>query len=258
MATVSHARRRPSVRAKLQMRRRNKKPKSARRLESENVFIQSFFGLASASAHLRKGDEQAKHLGNPLAVSSLQIRLSPAQAHRLLQLRRWQHRLWSLLLALTIVLFFILSIIELDEGITHLLPAPAESMREFLFWADLAAISVFVIEFGAQYRQYKNKMLFFKHNWLGLVSIVPMGFLFRAARVVEGVEAVRTLQMAGKMNELGVVLPDIRLAGDARVALPRINLADAMLHVQGGLAHFNVVTDFIDLVTETLARLLRF
>lgn len=232
-------------------------PSSRAKAEHENIFIQSFFGLSAPGAKHKAGDEQAHQLGNPLAISFSHTHLSYVKAQRLAALKRWQHHLWSLALALTIVLFFSLSLLELDEGITRWLPAPSAAMREFLFRADLMAIGIFALEFGAQYRQYKNKMLFFKHNWLGIVAILPIGLFARATRIFEGVEAFRAMQLAGKFNELSVVLPNLELTRTLRIAMPRIPFAETVLQAQNWLAHFSVFSDFSKLITEAIESLLR-
>lgn len=236
--------------------------RAARHAKSKSVhpLISHLFGShPSGRPH---PDERLRHsVGNPLAIAHPGPLLPYHESRRILSLRRFQYRLWSVVLALAILLFFALSFIEIGESWFHLLPPPSNSHAELMFWADLLAIGIFALEFWALYRQYTNKMLFLRHNWLGILAILPIGLLLRGARVVESIESLRALQLAGKLDEMAVVFPGVSIFRSEKSILSLHALSAAishlMLQVQNGLAHFSVVTDFIELTAQSFLRLLR-
>jgi len=119
------------------------------------------------------------------------------------------------------------------------------------------AIGVFAFEFAAQYRKAENKALFFKKNWLGILAILPMGLFFRAASVAEEIAFLRSLQMMIKAEKIQVALPGGSIIGASIVNIPLKMLSDALLAFQAWLAHFSVVTDFVELVASSIKRVFK-
>ncbi len=204
----------------------------------------------------RKPVHPPEEMGNPLAVRFPDGFLSAEQAGRLLSIKRSQARMWSWTLALSIVVFFLISVISIGAYLGWGGPL-SPRMEAILEQADLMAIAVFALEFSAQYRKAENKALFFKKNWLGILAILPMGLFLRAASVAEGISFVRSLQALVKLEKFELVLPTLEFSKTARVAVPTSLVSNSMLWVQNGLAHFSVITDFIGLVFNSARRILR-
>ncbi len=213
-------------------------------------------GRAQARLSARPAVRLRDEMGNPLAVQFPKGFLSPVQAKRLLSIKREQARMWSWALALSILTFFLISVISIGAYLGWAGPL-SPRMEAIIEQADLMAITVFALEFAAQYRKAENKALFFKKNWLGILAILPMGLFMRAASVAEGIGFVRSLQAFVKLEKFELVLPTLQFSKTLRVTVPSTLVSESVLWVQNTLAHFSVFTDFAELAFESVRRILR-
>ena len=218
------------------------------------------FRAKGGRMHKRKAAKPApphqEELGNPFEVKFLPGFLLPHQAEQILILKRQQEKMWTWVLVLAIILFFVLSVMEISILLGWAQPH-SERMAQIVEQADLMAIGVFAFEFAAQYRKAENKALFFKKNWLGILAILPMGLFFRAASVAEEIAFLRSLQMMIKAEKIQVALPGGSIIGASIVNIPLKMLSDALLAFQAWLAHFSVVTDFVELVASSIKRVFK-
>lgn len=145
-----------------------------------------------------------------------------------------QHRLWNTNLVLAVLLFFILSVWWIGVEFKFF-AAPDMRTQELLDFADLAAIGIFAVEFAKEYRKEEDKVRFFRKHWLGIIAILPFGFILRAARIAKFLELPRQLEFVARLDELQLAMPGVALSAKA--------IGGGFVAAHKWLAHYTVFTD---------------
>jgi|GEM_PF-3573782 len=165
-----------------------------------------------------------------------------AAKRRVAILQSKQKKLWRVNLILGVILFFILSVwwIGVEVGLAAPPSAAAEETMEI---ADLIAILIFAIELYGRYKKSQSKTEFLKNNWLEILTLLPVGLIFRAGRVLEEIEIFRSLRLDINLGEAPMVIPEV-------VFLSGKNLGRILLNAQHWLAHYSVFADFFGLAAR--------
>ena len=188
-------------------------------------------------------------LGNPLAIS-MPPRLLPAQQARvIIENGKWQHRLWTWCVFLSIFSLLLVTLFDLVGPRLWGWTLTPTRMR-VLATLDMLSLGVLLLEMGTQFRYAKNKVLFLKHNWFIILALLPLGVLVRALRAFEGLEALRVFQVFGKFGELGVVVPNLDLPFIQPMLAPLAGLVQAISKWTG-------LGELFELLARILARLSR-
>ncbi|VVB57163.1 Uncharacterised protein [uncultured archaeon] len=148
-------------------------------------------------------------MGNPMAVP-WPSGLDPAAARRIVELGRLQHRLWSWTVALSLLALVLVTLIEFGPLLWGWAP-PSAGRERVISLVDLTSLLVVFLEVFTQFRAAKNKLLFLRTHWLLILALLPIGALIRASRVLESLNAVRALQVWGKLDELRDLLPELEI-----------------------------------------------
>ncbi len=219
-----------------------KRPQTLRK----RSLVQRKLKLARARRAERKMFAHESEMGNPLAVP-WPSGVDSATARRIVELGRLQHRLWSWTVALSLIALVIVTLLEFGPllfGWHALSPARERLVSQ----VDLSALFVLFLEVFAQFRAAKNKLLFLRTHWLLILAILPLGVLIRASRVLEGLSAIRALQVWGKLDELHAIIPELEIP----------ILVAALVWLEGALSRFarwSGLKDFSELVTSVYARM---
>ena len=164
-----------------------------------------------------------------------------------IRLQQRQKRLWDALLSLCIACFFILSVwwIGIDFG---LVASPGERTEDLMELADLVAIGVFAIELYGRFRRTGDAREFLRRNWLEIAVLLPVG---AALRFFRGVESLGVLRPASSVFRIGEDAAMVPLASAGRTA------AEAGAAVQKWASHFSGVSDFLEMIVESVGKLFR-
>lgn len=145
-----------------------------------------------------------------------------------------QRRLWKVNLALALIVFLVLAVwwIGIDLGT---FPQPAERTVALMEQADLTAILVFAIEIVSGFGKAKDKAMFLRKNWLGILVLLPLGAFFRAFRAVSETE-ILGIRAAARLERMPAFFPQIAVIGKTA--------GKGIVGLHHWLCHYTVFSDF--------------
>lgn len=205
-----------------------------------------------------------KKFANPLAIPLPPSYIPYKRSKEILMYKKLQHKLWGWAVALAILLMISVTVIELasDFGlIVHI----SHNHHELLINAELLSILVIGLELYSQFKAAKNKILFLKQNWLVILAILPIGLIFRAGRIFEGVKivesigSIRAFQVAAKADELRAILPVLEIPDELLLSIPSTEkiFERGRLFFRTSFSSFGGFSEFVSLVSRLLIGLFK-
>lgn len=104
----------------------------------------------------------------------------------------WQE-MWNSFLLLAVALVFVILILESFFEVSKI--------QKYLDIADLLITVVFVIDLIVLFRKSDNLQHFMKRNWVDILAVIPLGSMFKLAKVIRAVRIVKVLSRTQKITK---------------------------------------------------------
>jgi hypothetical protein len=156
------------------------------------------------------------------------------------------YALWNAALAICITIFFVVSVwlIGIEAGF---LENPGGQAMANMELANMMAVGVCLIELYRRYRETPDKLQFLRKNWVEIIVLLPFGLVFRAARIAEGIPALRIAAPLFRLEEMNVAIPGATLS--FRTA------TTALAAARKWLTHGSVIKDFFKMAAGAADKL---
>jgi hypothetical protein len=108
--------------------------------------------------------------------------------------KHFLEEIWDIILLMAVAVVFVILILESFFNVAEI--------QTWLDITDLAITIIFVVDLIILFRKSSNFMEFIKLNWVDILAVIPLGSIFRIAKVIRAVRIIKVLSRMQKATKV--------------------------------------------------------